>query len=274
LVQYVTAQPGPRERLRELYAYRELVINLTVRDLKLKYKGSVLGVAWSLLNPLLQMAIYTVVFSVFLHIVQVPNYWAFVVGGVLAWTFFSTTLAQASTSFTRNPHLISKVYFPMEALPLSMVIANFINFVIPLSLLLVVLLAARVPIGASLVLLPVIALAQLITCVGWALIVASLTVFLRDIEHFLALGLQVLFYLTPILYPLTAASLPRAARRFLPLFHLNPLSWYLNCYHAVLFFGTWPDALDVALMLLFSVVSLGAGFLVFVRLRPRLPEAV
>ena len=274
LVQYVTAQPGPRERLRELYAYRELVFNLTARDLKLKYKGSVLGVAWSLLNPLLQMAVYTAVFSVFLHVVRVPNYWAFVVGGILAWTFFSTTLSQAAISFTRNPHLISKVYFPMEALPLSMVIANFVNFLIPLVLLVVVLFVARVPVGTSLVLLPVIVLAQLALCAGWALIVASLTVFLRDIEHFLVLGLQVLFYLTPILYPLTASTLPSAARPFLPLLRLNPLSWYLNCYHAVLFFGTWPDTLDLALMLVFSVLSVGAGFLLFVRLRPRLPEAV
>jgi ABC-2 type transport system permease protein len=274
LVQYASAQPGPRERLRELYAYRELVVNLTVRDLRLKYKGSVLGVAWSLLNPVLQMAIYTAVFSVFLRISLVHPYWAFVVGGIVVWTFFSSTLFGASTSFTRNPHLISKVYFPMEALPISMVIANFVNFLIPLGLLLVVLLVAAVPIGASLTLLPVIVLAQLATCIGWSLVVASLTVFLRDIEHFLVLGIQVLFYLTPILYPLDAAGLPRAAKRYLPLLHLNPLSWYFNCYHAVLFYGTWPSALDFTLMLLFAVVSLGGGFLLFVRLRPRLPEAV
>jgi lipopolysaccharide transport system permease protein len=274
LVQYVTTRPGPAYRLRELYAYRELVANLTVRDLKLKYKGSILGVAWSLMNPVLQMLIYTAVFSLFLRIVNVPHYWAFVITGILVWTFVNNTLIGASTSFTRNPNLISKVYFPIEALPVSMVLANFINFLMPLGLLLVVLVIGGIPLGMSLVLLPVIALCQLAFCIGCALAVASLTVFLRDIEHFLVLGLQVVFYLTPILYPLNARAMPKAATAFLPLLHLNPLSWYLQCYHAVLYDGHWPDTTDFTLMVLCSVLVLGLGFLVFVRLRPRLPEAV
>jgi lipopolysaccharide transport system permease protein len=274
LVQYVTTRPGPADRLRELYAYRELVANLTVRDLKLKYKGSILGVGWSLVNPILQMLIYTAVFSVFLRIVSVPHYWAFVIGGILVWTFFNSTLIGASTSFTRNPHLISKVYFPIEALPISMVLANFVNFLIPLGFLLVVLIIGGIPLGWSLVLLPVIALGQLALCIGCALAIASLTVFLRDIEHFLMLGLQVVFYLTPILYPLNAKALPRAATRYLPLLHLNPLAWYLESYHAILYEGHWPNPTDFALMILCSLLVLAAGFMAFVRLRPRLPEAV
>src|SRR5215467_9733510 len=261
LVQYVTTRPGPADRLRELYAYRELVANLTVRDLKLKYKGSILGVAWSLLNPVLQMLIYTAVFSLFLRIVNVPHYWA----------FFNNTLIGASASFTRNPNLISKVYFPIEALPISMVLANFVNFLIPLGLLLVVLVIGGIPLGWSLVLLPVVALGQLALCIGCALAIASLTVFLRDVEHFLVLGLQVVFYVTPILYPLYAKAMPRAATAFLPLLHLNPLSWYLGCYHAILYDGHWPDLMDFALMILCSLLVLGLGFLVFIRLRPRLP---
>jgi len=274
LVQYVTTRPGAADRLRELYAYRELVANLTVRDLKLKYKGSVLGVAWSLLNPVLQMLIYTAVFSLFLRIVNVPHYWAFVIGGILVWAFFNNTLIGASTSFTRNPNLISKVYFPIEALPISMVLANFVNFLIPLGLLLVVLVIGGIPLGWSLVLLPVVALGQLALCIGCALAIASLTVFLRDVEHFLVLGLQVVFYVTPILYPLSAKAMPRAATAFLPLLHLNPLSWYLGCYHAILYDGHWPDLMDFTLMVLCSLLVLGLGFLVFIRLRPRLPESV
>jgi len=274
LVQYVTTRPGPADRLRELYAYRELVANLTVRDLKLKYKGSILGVAWSLLNPVLQMLIYTAVFSLFLRIVNVPHYWAFVIGGILVWAFFNNTLIGASASFTRNPNLISKVYFPIEALPISMVLANFVNFLIPLGLLLGVLVIGGIPLGWSLLLLPVVALGQLALCIGCALAIASLTVFLRDIEHFLVLGLQVVFYVTPILYPLNAKAMPRAATAFLPLLHLNPLSWYLGCYHAILYDGRWPDLMDFALMILCSLLVLGLGFLVFIRLRPRLPEAV
>src|SRR5262249_19868561 len=144
----------------------------------------------------------------------------------------------------------------------------------PLGLLLVVLAIGGIPIGWSLILLPVIALGQLALCLGCALAIASLTVFLRDIEHFLVLGLQVVFYVTPILYPLSAKAMPRAATAFLPLLHLNPLSWYLGCYHSILYDGHWPDVTDFALMTLCSVVVLGLGFLTFLRLRARLPEAV
>ena len=199
---------------------------------------------------------------------------AFVIGGILVWAFFNNTLIGASTSFTRNPNLISKVYFPIEALPISMVLANFVNFLIPLSLLLVVLVIGGIPLGWSLVLLPVVALGQLALCIGCALAIASLTVFLRDVEHFLVLGLQVVFYVTPILYPLSAKAMPRAATAFLPLLHLNPLSWYLGCYHAILYDGHWPDLMDFTLMVLCSLLVLGLGFLVFIRLRPRLPESV
>src|SRR5437763_16676792 len=102
------------------------------------------------------MAIYTAVFSLFLRVVTLHDYWAFVISGILAWTFFNASLTGASASFVRSPSLISKVYFPIESLPISMVLANFVNFVIPLLLLLVVLLVAHVPVGLSLVLLPVV----------------------------------------------------------------------------------------------------------------------
>ncbi|MGH7921155.1 MAG: ABC transporter permease, partial [Candidatus Dormibacteraceae bacterium] len=94
-----------RSRLAELAAYRRLVFNLTQRDLRLKYKGSVLGIAWSFLNPLLQMAIYTVIFSLFLRVVLVPHAWVFLIGGILFWTFFQTSLIGASSSLVRNTHL-------------------------------------------------------------------------------------------------------------------------------------------------------------------------
>src|SRR5579864_3777427 len=127
------------ERVRELVDYRELVANLTARDLRLKYKGSTLGVAWSLLNPLLMMAIYTAVFSVFLRAVTVPHYWALVLGGLLPWVFFSNSLTAATVSFIRAPNLITKIYFPIESLPIAAVLANFINFGISLAILLVIL---------------------------------------------------------------------------------------------------------------------------------------
>lgn len=268
-----------KSRIRELLAYRELVWNLTLRDLKLKYKRSSLGVAWSLLNPLLMMVIYTVVFSVFLKAVKVPNYWALVLAGLLAWVFFANAIGSATTSFVHSSNLISKVYFPIEALPVASVLAQFVNFVISLALLVLFLAGVRLvsgtpPLGPSLVLLPVILAAQLAFTIGLALLVATVTVYLRDLEHLVSLGLTAFFYLTPVLYPLDKAALPVHSDTFIALLKLNPLAWYLSSYHAVLFYGRWPDPLLFALMLAAAPVALLLGYAVFSRLRWRLPEEV
>jgi lipopolysaccharide transport system permease protein len=262
------------QRLRELASYRELVFNLTLRDLRLKYKRSTLGVAWSLLNPIFMMVVYTAVFSVFLRVVTLPNYWALVVAGLLAWTFFATGLQSAAISLAHGGALVTKVHFPIESLPISTVLANFFNFAVSLAVLLVVLFAVHLPLGASLVLLPVIVLAQLALGLGLGILVAAVTVYFRDLEHLIGLGMTAWFYLTPVIYPLDPKALPHGAARYLPFLKLNPLSWYLESYHAVLYYGTWPDPLLFGLMLGSAVLALAGGYLVFARLRPRLPEEV
>jgi lipopolysaccharide transport system permease protein len=262
------------QRLRELLAYRELIVNLTLRDLRLKYKRSTLGVAWSLLNPLFMMAIYTAIFSVFLRVVNVANYWALVLGGLLAWLFFANAIGSATTAFAHSANLISKVYFPIEALPLASVLSNFINFLISLVVLLVILVVAGIHLGPSLVLLPVILAAQLALTLGLALFIATITVYFRDLEHLVTLGLTALFYLTPVLYPLDAAALPHGAQRYIPILLANPLAWLLESYHAVLFYGRWPQPGQFSLMLLSAVIALVGGYTVFLKLRARLPEEV
>lgn len=261
-------------RIYELWTYRELISNLTARDLKLKYKRSSLGVAWSLLNPILMMAIYTGVFSVFLRAVNSRNYWALLLGGLLVWLFFANALGSATVSFVHSSNLISKVYFPVEALPIASVMANFVNLLISLAVLLVVLVVARLPLGPSLLLLPIILMAQLAFTLGLALLVASLTVYFRDLEHLVGLGLTALFYLTPVLYPLDPHALPHGAARFIPWLSLNPMSWFLGSYHAVLYYGAWPDATQFVLLLAAAGSALIGGYVVFLRIRPRLPEEV
>jgi lipopolysaccharide transport system permease protein len=260
-------------RLHELVNYRDLVSNLTVRDLKLKYKGSVLGVAWSLLNPLLMMTIYTAVFSVFLRAVTVPHYWALVLGGLLPWVFFSNSITSATVSFIRTPNLITKVYFPIEALPMAAVLANFVNYLISLCVLLVILAFVGL-LGPSLLLLPVILLAHLALTLGLALSIAAITVYFRDLEHLVTIGLTAWFYLTPVLYPLDPRALPPGAGKYIHYLYLNPLSWLFESYHSVLFYRTWPDPTMFTLMLLSALFSITVGYMLFTRLRPRIPEEV
>lgn len=266
--------PSARGRLQELYSYRELLYNLVVRDLKLKYKSSVLGIAWSFINPLLMMAIYTAVFSLFLRAVRLPHYWAYVLVGVLIWTFVSGSLSQAAVTFVRNANLVTKVYFPIEALPLSGGLANFVNFAIMLTVLLVILAVAGLPLGAPLVLLPVFIAALLAMVIGLSLLLASVTVHFRDIEHLLQIGLAAWFYVTPILYPLDAAALPKGAGRFIPFVQANPLSWYLQSAESILYYGRWPDARIFGATLLSAAAVLALGYWTFLKLRPQLPEAL
>jgi lipopolysaccharide transport system permease protein len=256
------------ERVRDLITYRELITNLTARDLRLKYRRSTLGVAWSLLNPLLYMAIYTAVFSVFTRFVQLPQYWAFILTGLLPWLFIANSLGSATTAFTSNQNLVTKVYFPVESLAISISLSNFVNFLISLALLVLTVAVAGRPLGPSLVLLPAIALAELGLVVGVGLVIASVTVYLRDLEYLVGIGLQALFYLTPILYPL------RQVGRFAFWLKLNPITWYTESYHSVLYSGQWPDTRMFSGMLFLSVLALVGGYAVFLRLRERLPEEV
>jgi lipopolysaccharide transport system permease protein len=262
--------------IRSLLAYRELVYNLAVRDLRLKYKRSTIGIAWSLLNPVLMMIIYTVVFSHLLKVVDTHGrpYWALVLGGLLAWTFFANGVGGAPMAFVHSSNLVSRVYFPIESLPIATVMANFVNFVISLAILLVALVVAGLPLGWSLVLLPVILAAQLAFTIGVALLIATLTVYLRDFEHLVGVGLLALFYLSPVLYPLDPTALPKGTETLLQYLRLNPMSWFLDSYHSVLYYGAWPSAAEFGSMLLIAAVSLVGGYAVFLRFRARLPEEV
>lgn len=259
---------GAAYRLRELVTYRELVTNLAARDLKLKYKRSALGAAWSLLNPLIMMAIYTAVFQRFLRF-NIPNYWAYVLIGLLVWTFFANALGSATTSLVYNSTLITKVYFPLEALTLSAVLSNLVNFLISLCLLVVLLLIVGLPVGPSIVLLPVLVAALFTFTLGIGLIVGTLTVYFRDIEHLIGLALTALFYLTPVLY-----SLHQIQSHYVGLLRLNPATWYVECFHAVLYDHAWPDPAMFALAMVSAVLAVVAGYSLFLRLRPRLPEEV
>jgi lipopolysaccharide transport system permease protein len=149
-----------------------------------------------------------------------------------------------------------------------------VNFLISMTILLVIVVIVRIPLSMSLGLLPVIVIAQLGFTIGIVMLLATLTVYFRDLEHLVGIGLTALFYLSPVLYPLDPHSLPRGAAEFIPFLRFNPLAWYFDTYHAVMFYGTWPSLIEFGLMLTSSAVSIAAGYLVLHRLRARLPEEV
>lgn len=264
------------DAIQSLLAYRQLIYNLAVRDLRLKYKRSYVGVAWSLLNPLFMTLIYTIAMSFLLRGAKVPGrpYFALILSGNLAWSLFTTSATGSAVSFVHSGNLISRVHFPVESMPIAGVMANFVNYLITLVIYFVAVLVARVPLGPSLVLLPVVVLAQLAFCIGLSLLVATLTVYLRDLEHLVGIAMTALFYLSPVLYTLRPHYLPHAALQVLPILKLNPFAWYLETYHSIMYFGDWPSPTMFVAVLVSAVIMPVVGYTVFLRLRARLPEEV
>lgn len=189
-------------RFRELLKYRELLANLVRKELKVKYKNSALGFVWSMLNPAMYLAIFYIVFSFFLQ-QGLPNFVVFLLSGLLAWNLFSTGMSGTTGSIAGNSSLVSKVYFPREVLPLASIGASLVHFFLQFSVLVAALAIFRYSVGFELFLLPAALIVLLVLLVGFGLLLSSLNVYMRDIQHLLELLLLAWFWMTPIIYPVS-----------------------------------------------------------------------
>ncbi|MDO8587890.1 MAG: ABC transporter permease [Armatimonadota bacterium] len=229
--------------LRELYKYRDLVAQLVIRDLKVRYKNSVLGFFWSLINPLVQVAIITIVIKVLL-LVRIPNYSAYLLAAFLPWMFFQMSLLDASDSVLKHHDLLKKVYFPREALPVSLVISNLIHLILAFIVFFIYLVTIpRAPIYSTALLLPVLMAIQFIFNLGVAFFISCLNVFYEDTKFIVAVGLNALFYASPVMYVSELAHnalmhshrLPAAFKEPLwVLYQINPLNALLMGYRKIL----------------------------------------
>lgn len=247
---------------------RELFVNLTLRELRSKYKRSFLGWAWSLVTPLATMAVYTIVFKLFLrasppagvHNLNVFSLW--LMCGLLPWTFFSVGMMGSIGSVVGNASLISKTYFDRRLLPAANVGAALFSHFIEMGLLVVVLVGfGDWDVLPFLPLVVVLVAITALTAFGMGLLLSSLNVYFRDIEHFMSIVLMVWFYLTPIIYPITSA------KRYAKFVKINPMTELTNCFRAVMYYGRFPTALDLGYSVVFAGVALVVGWSVFNRLQ-------
>ncbi len=230
---------------REWWAYRELLANLVVRDIKVRYRNSVLGFAWSLLNPLLMMLVFSLVFRALSDPEGIEpvvlNFPIYVLSGLLIWNFTSDVITRAMSSITGNRDLLTKVYFPREILPLSVVVANLIHFLLALPLYFIFAIAFRIPLTSNVWWLPALVLVQVLLMLGLALIVAALNVYFRDLESIMNVALIAWFFLTPIVYVLE--RIPNREILGLDLWRwvymLNPMAALIQGYRYALLYG-WP----------------------------------
>src|SRR5262245_44463242 len=257
-----------RTTFQELIRYRGLIQTLVVRDLKARYRGSTLGLLWTLLNPLFHMAIYSLVFSVYIRN-DMQRYPAFLLCGILPWTWFSSALFMGTTTIIEGGSMLKKVFFPPQVLPTVTVIATFINFLLSLPLLFGVLLLFGVTFGWSLLALPLIMIAQFALTLGLTLIISAVSVRYRDIPPILGHVLTFWFFLTPIIYSVT--SVPE---RFRTLLSLNPITPFFVAYQEALLYNRLVPWETFAAIVCFAAVVLLMGVFVFERLRWSLAEEV
>jgi lipopolysaccharide transport system permease protein len=259
--------------LANLFRYRGLISSLVARDLKARYRGSVLGFFWTFVNPLLLLLVYSFVFTTIMpnNVPGVSPYALFMFCGILPWNWFSSSLSEAAGSLIVGGNLIKKVLFPAEILPIVSVLANMVNFLLGLIILVPALIYYhRLQWSPNLLWFPVAVLVQLVFTAALALMLAALTVHFRDIRDLLANILMLWFFATPIIYPWFQENV----RRFKLLFNINPFTHLAVSYQEILFFGPvghwkWLLALGAASSLLFL-----CGYWLFDRLRDSFAEAV
>ncbi len=251
---------------RSLYEYRELLKTSISKDVRGKYKNSVLGVIWSFLNPLLQIAVYAIVFPLIMRS-NLPNYTVFLCCGLIPWNFFSTATSRTSFTMIENGNIIKKVYFPREILPLSVVTSEAINFIISTIIILVFVLAYGMGLSKYIIFYPLILLVQYFLLIGISFIVSSVTVYFRDLQHFIGIALQLLFYATPIVY--APDSIPQ---NFQWILQFNPMTYIINGYRDIFYYQQMPDFASLGLVLLISIALTIVGYLIFKKLQKRFAE--
>ncbi len=258
------------DQARTLLRYRVLIQSLVGRELKARYRGSVLGFFWSFVNPLLLLLTYGFVFTYLLPGVRAHSeepYFIFLFCGILPWTWFNAALLEAAGVLIAGGNLIKKVLFPAEVLPVVTVLANMVQFLLGLPVLLLFL-AGSGHLSPWALLLPLPLLVQLVFTLGLALLVSALTVHFRDLQNILSHLLHLLFFATPILYAYPRDGAFRSVLRF------NPMAHLLATYHDILFYGRFEHARGLAVAALCALVVFALGAFLFERLRDTLAEEV
>lgn len=268
-----------KSRFGELWVYRELIRNLVARDLKVRYKNSVLGIAWSMLNPLLMMLVFTIVFNYLAGSSDLPAYPVFILCGVLPWNFFAHSVAGATTSIVANSHLINKIYFPREILPISTVLSNLVNYLLALPVYFALALALGRSFNGWVLLLPAIIVIQVCFTIGVSLILATVNVFYRDTQIVLEVVLLAWFFLTPIFYPITRVPeirqiLGMQVQLRVWFRRLNPMASIVATYRDILYWGSRPGIDFFLRTTVTALIFLVVGYLIFKRFSPVFGEEI
>ncbi len=259
-------QANRRSNLRQVRYQIDLVSNLVARDMKLRYKGSFLGMLWSLLQPMCLIAVYSFLFTRVISL-DIRNYTPFLVVGILPWNWFVTSLDFSADSLLANRDLIKKAVFPNEILLVATITSNLLILALAMPVLLAFLIISNIAITPAALLLPVIVAIQYSFTLGLALVISTLNVYFRDVRHLLGVLLFAWLFLTPVFYD--SALVPAQYRGF---YLANPMAHIVSSYRDVLLYGRAPSVHLLAGLTIISVITLLFGLAVFRRYRSNFPE--
>lgn len=280
---------GLLQYLRDIYSSRELMVNLAMREIKGKYKRTIFGQLWSLMNPIALMLVYTFVFSFVFRIQPGPgnpsgldSFPLWLLCGLLPWMFFSRALLTSTSSLVLNQGLIQKVYFARVVMPVSDIFAVGYNWLFEMGVLLLALIIAGAQIWLTLPYTLVALLALFLFTAGLGLVLSILNVYFRDTEHLLALALQLWMYLTPVIYPVTLVSqLSNSAGpifgtsfTLLDIYQLNPMTSFVELFRKTLYDVAAPSPLLLLTCVLWSMVTIAAGVVLYSRKDKYLAEVM
>lgn len=256
------------KRIIEIYTYREMLFNMVKRDLRTRYKGSAIGFFWTFINPLLQLIVFSIVFSTVLRM-NVDKYPMFLFVTLLPWIFFATTTQNATGIVNANGNLVKKVYFPRIVLPLSISISGLINLGLSFLVALIALEVYEIPITISLFALPLVMVIEFVFTLGVSFIVSALNVYYRDIEHLWSNFIMAWFYLTPIVYPLDMVP-----KKYLGWYSFNPMTSFTIAYRDILYSGVFPDMMVLLKLTLLSCIVCFFGYILYQYLQKGFAEAI
>lgn len=247
------------KKLLELYQYRELIKIIVSRNLKVRYRSSVLGYAWTWLDPLMMMFIFILVFDVLFES-GIKNFALYLLCALIPWTFFQNTTGQSVSSITDNAGLIKRIYYPREIFPLTIMLTHGVTMLLSLVVLILVVLAFGIPITTKILLFPIIVIFFFLFTFGLSLIFSTMNVFMRDIRHIVPLILRLLFYGTPIFY----AVENRVPDRILDIYmFVNPLAVILNLFRSMFMNYYVPKPIHIAFALVDCIMLFLVGYVFF-----------
>ena len=249
-------------RLQHITAARagylwDLLSALVGREIQLRYRGSALGILWSLINPLLSLLIFVFLFQGVLRI-KVPYYPVYVFSGLLAWNWFSSSLTSGAYVLFTNRDLVRTPSFPIEVLVLTSVSSNLVSYILALPILIGLILVSGVPLSLMLVALPLVLFVQFLFTAGICFVISVLNVYFRDVEHLVAVAVSVWFYLTPVFYKTAGVT-----QHYSVIFALNPMAQFVATYRDIFLTHQWPDPLSFIRLFAISGVVFVSGLLLF-----------